>query len=63
MVIGNFDGVHLGHQHLLKNFISACNETQITPVVLTLDPHPHIFFKGKNCGSLLNCALKENLLL
>lgn len=38
--IGNFDGVHLGHQHL----INAAVADGKTPAVITFSPHPKRFF-------------------
>ncbi len=39
--VGNFDGVHLGHQKL----ISECMKTSCKSAVLTFSPHPSIFIK------------------
>lgn len=47
LIIGNFDGVHLGHRELLKNFLNKCSELDLIPVVLTFDPHPAVFFNPK----------------
>lgn len=41
LTIGNFDGVHLGHQKLLKGMKSRPDEKSI---VITFDPHPVEFF-------------------
>jgi riboflavin kinase/FMN adenylyltransferase len=38
--IGNFDGVHLGHQGLIKDLIERAAAIGGTPVVLTFHPHP-----------------------
>ncbi len=40
VTIGNFDGVHLGHRHLLAGVVSRARETGRTSVVTTFDPHP-----------------------
>lgn len=40
LALGNFDGVHLGHQALLKKAIGRAGETGGDSVVLTFDPHP-----------------------
>ncbi len=40
VTIGNFDGVHIGHQHLFKLVSDAARRCGGTPTVLTFDPHP-----------------------
>lgn len=38
--IGNFDGVHIGHQAVLRHVVSRGAELQTTAMALTLEPHP-----------------------
>lgn len=38
--LGNFDGVHLGHQEILARVCRQAVERGGTPVVVTFDPHP-----------------------
>jgi riboflavin kinase / FMN adenylyltransferase len=38
--IGNFDGVHRGHQAMLAALARNANELQVPAVVFTFDPHP-----------------------
>jgi len=40
LTIGNFDGVHLGHQELLKRVIKRAASIDGTSVVMTFEPHP-----------------------
>jgi riboflavin kinase/FMN adenylyltransferase len=40
VAIGVFDGVHLGHQALLRRTIETSREFGLNPAVLTFDPHP-----------------------
>jgi riboflavin kinase/FMN adenylyltransferase len=40
VTIGNFDGVHLGHQRLLAGLVSRARELGADAVVTTFDPHP-----------------------
>jgi riboflavin kinase/FMN adenylyltransferase len=40
LTIGNFDGLHLGHQALLRTVVEAASASGGTPLVLTFDPHP-----------------------
>lgn len=41
VTVGNFDGVHLGHQYLLKKIKQACLEKKCKMVVFTFYPHPY----------------------
>lgn len=40
LTVGNFDGLHLGHQRIIGAVIKAAKERQGTPAVMTFDPHP-----------------------
>jgi riboflavin kinase/FMN adenylyltransferase len=40
LAIGNFDGVHRGHQALLERAVCFAKEHDLEPAVLTFDPHP-----------------------
>lgn len=40
VTIGTFDGVHLGHQKILKHLQELKQQTGLKTVVLTFDPHP-----------------------
>jgi riboflavin kinase / FMN adenylyltransferase len=40
ITIGNFDGVHLGHQNLIRDLAQRAAKIGGTPVVLTFNPHP-----------------------
>jgi riboflavin kinase/FMN adenylyltransferase len=44
LTIGNFDGVHRGHQAMLARLIEAAEDLDLPPAVLTFDPHPREFF-------------------
>jgi len=38
--IGNFDGIHLGHQRILETALDRARAVQGTAVAMTFDPHP-----------------------
>jgi riboflavin kinase/FMN adenylyltransferase len=38
--IGNFDGVHLGHQQLIRDLVERAGKIRGTPAVITFHPHP-----------------------
>ena len=40
LALGSFDGVHLGHQALLKQLISRAKQAGVRSAVLTFSPHP-----------------------
>lgn len=42
--IGNFDGVHRGHQELLKRTVECAHEQGLPAVVVTFEPHPAAVF-------------------
>lgn len=44
LTIGNFDGVHRGHQAMLLRLCEAAEDLRLVPAVLTFDPHPREFF-------------------
>ena len=44
VTIGNFDGVHIGHQRLIDAVMSASCELNCASVLLTFEPHPTEFF-------------------
>jgi len=44
LTIGNFDGVHLGHQAILHRLKQAANKLNIPACVMTFEPHSREFF-------------------
>jgi riboflavin kinase / FMN adenylyltransferase len=60
LAIGNFDGLHLGHQALLQANISAASSLDKTAAVMTFEPHPREFFTPLNAPARL-CNLREKL--
>ncbi len=56
--IGCFDGVHRGHQELLKKTVELANKKNITPIVITFNPDPIEVFGN---GHLLLTSLDERI--
>lgn len=42
--IGNFDGVHLGHQAILRQLCATAKELSVPATVISFEPHPQSFF-------------------
>src|SRR3974390_3228372 len=40
ITIGNFDGLHVGHRHLMQRVVQVGTDHGWTPSALTFDPHP-----------------------
>ena len=44
LTIGNFDGVHRGHQAMLALLCSEAHQRGLPSCVLTFEPHPRDYF-------------------
>ena len=51
--MGNFDGVHLGHQKLIEEVKALAAEIGGTPALITFKPHPMAIIKPDQCPPLL----------
>lgn len=61
--IGNFDGVHLGHQSVLDIARSIAESTDTPLGVMTFEPHPRAFFAPKSTPfRLMNATARANRL-
>jgi riboflavin kinase/FMN adenylyltransferase len=54
LTIGVFDGVHIGHQHILSELKKGARSVQSPAVVLTFQPHPAKVLGRQNNLQLLN---------
>ena len=62
LAIGNFDGVHLGHQALVAATVTYAEQHGLVPAVLTFHPHPtHIVAPHRI--PLMICSLAERIRL
>lgn len=59
VAIGKFDGMHLGHQFLLRKLSDTAKE--LTKVVFTFDPSPAVFFSGESLPSLFTGEEKREV--
>ena len=60
VTIGNFDGIHLGHQAMLARLTSRAASVGAAPTVLTFEPHPREIFTPASAPSRLT-SLREKL--
>ena len=56
LAIGVFDGVHLGHQAVIRTSAEHAAETAGTPVVVTFDPHPAKVLRPEKAPRLLTAT-------
>lgn len=47
LLVGNFDGVHLGHQHLVQRASSLAKMDTAPLIAVTFDPHPRAFLEPR----------------
>jgi len=57
--IGVFDGVHLGHQHVLRQTISDATRDQAVSAVVTFDRHPNAVVAPGNVPPLIYPLAKK----
>ncbi len=60
LTIGNFDGVHLGHQALLNELRSVAQSRGLQTAVVIFEPHPREFFTPQQAPARLT-SLREKL--
>ena len=60
VTIGNFDGVHVGHQAMLARLRDAARERALASCVLTFEPHPRELFTPGQAPTRLT-SMREKL--
>ncbi len=56
---GSFDGMHLGHQKIVKKVVNRAREMEGTSMIITFDPHPRRIICGGNYPPLLTTGAKK----
>jgi riboflavin kinase/FMN adenylyltransferase len=60
LTIGNFDGVHKGHQAMVARLVGAARRRGLLASVLTFEPHPREFFAPAAAPTRLT-SMREKL--
>lgn len=63
VAIGNFDGVHRGHQAVLESALAIAHKDGLPAVVLTFEPHPRSFFRPDDPIDRLTGATEKAAIL
>lgn len=53
LTLGVFDGLHLGHQLIMKTIVERARATGAVPTVITFDPHPRALLHPESAPPLL----------
>ena len=62
VAIGNFDGVHRGHQAVIAQALQLAQSESLAPLVLTFDPHPAVVLGRGTLPALTTLERKLDLL-
>lgn len=63
LTIGNFDGIHLGHQALIEQTVSLAKKYSLKSVVMSFRPHPiKVLFPEKELKRLFSYRDQEEVL-
>lgn len=63
VTLGNFDGVHLGHQKIFQKVKEEASKIQGEAVVITFEPHPLKVLSPQQCPPLLTPFRKKMMLI
>jgi riboflavin kinase/FMN adenylyltransferase len=63
VTLGTFDGVHLGHQMIIRKIVDSAQRIGAESLVLTFFPHPRMVLKQDNSIQLLNTLEEKKELL
>lgn len=63
VTIGSFDGVHRGHQVLVRAMVKSAGEEGVPSVVLTFFPHPSVVLRGRTPTFYINTPDEKARLL
>src|SRR4029079_11508486 len=53
LTLGVFDGLHLGHQRIMKRVVDRAKAVKAVPTAMTFDPHPRAVLHPESAPPLL----------
>lgn len=63
LTIGNFDGVHLGHQRVIEALVKKAKDLSMTPAVMIFEPQPRELFSPETAPARLTRLRDKYFLL
>ena len=63
LTIGSYDGIHLGHQHVIRQLLAAARARRMPSVVLSFYPHPSVVLQGRRPAYYLTSPEEKAFLL
>jgi riboflavin kinase/FMN adenylyltransferase len=57
--IGNFDGVHVGHAHILEKLVSVAKDRKLLAAVMIFEPQPLEYFSADSAPPRLSTLRKK----
>jgi FAD synthase len=61
--IGSFDGVHLGHQQIIRSLVKSARQANLPAVIVTFHPHPQLIINAETRPYYLTLPEKRAELL
>ena len=63
VTIGNFDGIHLGHQLIIRRLVEEARRENCPAIVISFDPHPKMVLHPERRPFYLITSLEEKIRL
>ncbi|MGV8144941.1 MAG: bifunctional riboflavin kinase/FAD synthetase [Alkaliphilus sp.] len=61
VALGNFDGIHIGHQELLNTLVDKCKTLKLESCVYTFDNHPLSIINNVTPSQITNFDIKNKI--
>ena len=63
LTIGTFDGVHIGHQKIIRSLVSRAKEKKLQANLLTFFPHPRMILQKETKIKLIDTQKEKERIL